>query len=275
MKYKIIVDSSSDLLNNHIVDESVGFEVIPLSIYVDNVEFIDNDSLNCRELLTSIKNSTAKASTSCPSPQLFINACTADYNFIVTISSKLSTTYNCACLAANLIEDNKEVFVIDSLATSGAIALITEKLYELIKKDMAYDDICKEIMNYRNNNYFFFILDDFQNLIKNGRMTKLTAVFAKLTFIKPICIAEDGEIKIHKIIRTKKRALLTLIEEIKNLNIDFSDRKCIITHCFDEDNAALLKMLLEQEINFKDIQINTTRGLCSFYALDKGLLISF
>lgn len=272
MKFKIIIDSSSDVTNEFIKDSEVGFEVVPLTIKVNDEEFIDDDNLDCKKMLTAMHNYSGKSTSSCPPPQKFIDACSADYNFIVTITSKLSGTFNCASMVSNQIE-GKHCFVIDSKATSGSITLIAKKLYELIKEGKEYTQICKEIVQYRDKNRLFFILDDFDNLIKNGRMNKLTAAIARIMLIKPICIAEDGEIKILKKVRTRKTAILKMVEEIKKLNDNFANRECIITHCFDEETALNIKGLLKDI--FKKVIVLPMRGLCSFYALEKGIIVCF
>lgn len=274
MKYKIIVDSSSDMHNDEIKDSEVGFEVVPLTINVENKEYIDDGNIDCNEMLDRMHQSKLKSTTSCPSPQSFLEACEADYNFIITITSKLSGTYNSAILASNLLK-GKKCFVIDSKATSGTITLIVYKILELIKEDKSYEEICDEILRYREERKFFFILDDFDNLIKNGRMKKMTAMIAKLMFIKPLCIAQDGEIKIYEKVRTRKLAVNKLISEILKDSNSKDVNRCIITHCFDLETANYIGDELKQKSKFSNITIRDTAGLCSFYALKKGILIAY
>ena len=224
MKYKIIADSSSDLLDDYIIDDEIDFEVVPLTIHVDGKEFIDNKNLNVKEMLKAMHDFKGKSTSSCPSPLGFMDSYTADYNFVVTITSKLSGTYNCANLAATNIE-NKKTFVIDSKATSGTEVLIVDKLYELIKQGLSYETICSEIIKYRDSLELYFILNDFDNLVKNGRMSKIAASVAKIMAIKPICKAIEGEIKIHKKVRTRRVAIKDMVEEICAFNNE--NKKCV------------------------------------------------
>lgn len=274
MKFKVIVDSSSDMHSDEIKDNEIGFEVIPLTINVENNEYIDDGNIDCNEMLEKMRQSKIKTTTSCPSPQRFLEACEADYNFIITITSKLSGTYNSAILASNLL-NGKKCFVIDSKATSGTISLIAYKIIELIKEGKSYEEICDEILRFRDEKKFFFILDDFDNLIKNGRMKKMTAMIAKLMFIKPLCIAQDGEIKIYEKVRTRKLAVTKLIHEIlKDSNLK-DVKHCIITHCFDLDTAQFIGDELKKKSKINKISIRNTAGLCSYYALKKGILVAY
>ena len=234
MKFKIVADSSCDLSNEFIIDDNVGFEIVPLSINIDQNCFIDNDSLNIDEMLLCMKNSKSAAKTSCPSPFFFTNSYEeADYVFVVTISSKLSGTYNSAYLGA--IESNNKVHVIDSKGTSGMMILIIDKLYELIKSGLEFEKIIDEIERYQKSLNLLFVLDKFDNLVKNGRMSKLTAIAATALFIKPLCIAKDGQISIHEKPKTMKASLIRFVNNIGNLCDDFSN-KCYITHCKNLEN---------------------------------------
>ena len=91
--------------------------------------------------------------------------------------------------------------------------------------------------------------------------------------IKPICKAIEGEIKIHKKVRTRRVAIKDMVEEICAFNNE--NKKCVISHCEDEETALSVKKMLEEKSNFKEIVVISTKGLCSFYALEKGLLVAF
>ena len=121
----------------------------------------------------------------------------------------------------------------------------------------------------------FFILDKFDNLVKNGRMSKVTAFVATALYIKPLCVEKDGMIDIYEKPRTMKGALNRLVENIKNKCSDFENKKCVIGHCFNEKDALYLKEEIEKKYNFKEVIINQMRGLCSFYALEGGIIVSF
>ena len=156
MKYKIVVDSSSDLTNDYIKDENIGFEVVPLTIHVDGVEYVDNESLNIDTMLTAMHNSTSKATSSCPSCGYFSSSYEkAEYVICITMTSRLSGTYNSAYLGSN--ETRSKVHVVDSKATSGTMRLLVDKAYELMKKDLDFHTICEELEHYRDSLSLFFI----------------------------------------------------------------------------------------------------------------------
>lgn len=273
MKYQILVDSASDLLSDYYTDPEIGFKVVPLTIHVNDKEYVDNDSLNIQEMLANM-HASKKSSSACPAPQSFLSEFdNAEYTFIVTITSKLSGCYNSAVVAKNSYSKTENICVIDSKAVSGTEMLIVDKLIELIKQDLPYEQIVKEITEYRDKRSLYFILQKFDNLVNNGRMSKIAGLIASKLVIRPICIAYEGEIKIAKKIIGIKNTFTKLVQMIGEKAKDFSKETLIITHCFAEEEANYIKSDIEKKCNFKEIRILPMRGLCSYYALEKGLII--
>ena len=128
---------------------------------------------------------------------------------------------------------------------------------------------------YRDSLNLFFVLDTFENLVKAGRMSKIAAFIASALYIKPLCMAEDGVIEVYEKPRTRKGALARLIESIDKKCPSTENKKCIIGHCKSEEDAKLLKQEIEKKYKFKEVIINDMKGLCSFYALEKGIIVSF
>lgn len=276
MKYRICVDSSSNLLSNHIVDSDVGFNVIPLTIRVGKEEFVDNDSLDVDDLLSKVQESKEVCSSSCPSPHDFLSHYgESEFVICITISHKLSGCYNSACVARDMSENKENIFVIDSLLTAGAMRLLVDKAYKLIKQNLSFDEIKTKLTEYRDSLQLLFVLDRFDNLVKNGRMSKVVAFIAQLAAIKPLCYGEGGEIKIKEKIRTFKGVLKRLVHNIGLMCPVTQGRTCVISHTKNKENALLLKAMIEQEYNFDSIIVEDNRGLCAFYSLEGGLIVSF
>lgn len=276
MKYKICVDSSSNLVNSYINDEKIGFKVIPLTIRVGKKEFVDDDNLNVASMLKEVEETKEQCSSSCPSPSDFLeNYQNAEHIICITISKKLSGSFNSACVARDMSENKDNIFVIDSKLTAGAMRLLVDKAYELCKKDIDFDEIKAELTKYRDSIQLLFVLDKFDNLVRNGRMSKVTAFIAQLAAIKPLCYGDDGEIKIKEKIRTFKGVLKRLVHNIGVMCPVTKGRTCVISHTDNKESALFLKTLIEQEYEFDKIILDDNRGLCSFYALRGGLIVSF
>ena len=275
MKYKIIVDSSSDLLKNFINSKMVEFDIAPLIIQVGNKTFVDDETLDPKVLLKEINAFDGKATSSCPNPYDYLSRIgDADNVFIVTISKKLSGSFNSAMIVTHEF-DGKNIMVIDSKGTSGVIVRIVEELVRLIELGLTFDEIKSRIIEFRDQRKLYFVLDKFDNLVNNGRVSKTVAFIATILKIKPLCFADDGEINVRFRIRTRRSVIQKLIETIKLDKEDYSNDECIISHCQDEDTALHIKEILSKVCNFRRITILEMRGLCSFYALEKGIIVSF
>lgn len=272
-KYKIIVDSSCDLPADAIVDDEIDFEVVPLTIHIQNKEFVDNEMLDTKEMLAAMHASSVKSTTSCPAPGNFLESYSSEYNFCVTMTSKLSGTFNSARMAMEMC-DNK-CFIIDSKATSGSIALIAFELVRLIKLGLSFEEICEKITEFRDNTHLLFVLDRFDNLVKNGRMSRITSIIAGVLHIKPLCEAVEGEIKVAEKPRTRKLAFKRLVEAIGEKVQNFSERCCVITYCENESLGKELEVAIKEKYNFKDVVVRKMRGLASFYALEDGVIVCF
>lgn len=272
-KFQILVDSASDLKNDYLDGLDIGFKVIPLTILAGDKEFVDNDEINIDEMLSAM-HASKKSTSACPAPQSFLDEFeNAEYTFIVTITSKLSGCYNAAMVAKQSYEKGQNVHVIDSKAVSGTEILIVNKLVKLINKGIAFEEIVEQIEKYRDSKSLWFILQKFDNLVNNGRMSKLAGLIASTLVIRPICIAYEGEIKMLKKIIGIKNAFAKLVQLIKEKASDYSEETLIITHCKAEEEALQLKADIEKSCNFKEIQIVPMRGLCSYYALEKGVIL--
>lgn len=276
MKFKIIVDSSSNLLNSYYQDKKdVAFTVVPLTIRIGQEEFIDNDELDVNRMLDVLRLNDGGQS-SCPSPNDYLRELDeAEYSFIITITSKLSGSFNSACVARTMCKNPEHVFVIDSKGTAGSIVLIAEKLFELIKENKEFSVITNEITAYRNSINLLFALDRFDNLVRNGRMSKLTAFIAEKIAIKPLCYADDGEIKIKEKIRTFRGVIKRMTHYIGKMCEDTTNKICIIAHTRNESAALELKKDIEENYHFKEVRVMENRGLCAFYALEGGLIVTF
>lgn len=276
MKFKIIVDSSSNLLNSYYQDKKdVAFKVVPLTIRIGQEEFIDNDELDVNRMLDVLRLNDGGQS-SCPSPNDYLRELDeAEYSFIITITSKLSGSFNSACVARTMCKNPEHVFVIDSKGTAGSIVLITEKLFELIKENKEFSVITNEITAFRNSVNLLFALDRFDNLVRNGRMSKLTAFIAEKIAIKPLCYADDGEIKIKEKIRTFRGVIKRMTHYIGKMCEDTTNKICIIAHTKNESAALELKKDIEENYHFKEVRVMENRGLCAFYALEGGLIVTF
>lgn len=273
MKFQIIVDSCSELKSDYLKNEKIGLSVVPLLINVGEKEFVDDDKLDCKAMLDEMKKSK-KSSSACPAPQSFLELFdNADYTFIVTITSKLSGCYNSAIVAKQSYAKPENICVIDSKAVSGTEILIVDELVRLINQGLSFDEIQTAITKYRDERDLYFILQRFDNLVNNGRMSRIAGLIASTLVIRPICVADNGEIKIAKKTIGIKNAISKMVQMISAKTKDIENKPIIISHCYADEEVAMIKAELEKKCHFKEVRVVATKGLCSYYALEKGVIV--
>ena len=273
--FKIVTDSSSDLLTLG----GVPFQSVPLKIRTEQTEYVDDASLDVQQMVDDLYEHKGRSSSSCPNTQEWLDAFgDAQYVFCVTITGTLSGSYNAALTAKELYEEaypDRKVYVLNSLSTGPAMALMLEKIDEWITDGVSFEEIVERLPAYRSKAKLLFVLESMKNLANNGRVKPLVAKMAGVLGIRAVGVAsEQGDLQMIAKCRGEKKMLETVVEYVRSVGV--VGHKIRIAHCFNEQTARALKEKLREAIpNLPPIELYNSRGLCSFYAEKGGLLVGF
>ena len=272
MSYKIVSDSSSDILNI----EGINFESVPLTILTEEKEYVDDKNLNVDEMVNDLREYQGKSQTSCPSTGRYIESFNGnDEIYVVTITSKLSGSYNSAVLAKNMyLEDhpNAKIHVFDSLSTGPEMKLLIEKIIELKNNGCSFEEVVEKASTYLESTELFFCLESIHNLAVNGRVSKLADIATRLLNIRIVGKAKEGVLHMLNKCMGAKKALRTMFEFIKE---KCNGVKIRIAHVNNIHFAENLKNLILTAFQNAQIEIYKSTGLCSYYAEEGGVLIAF
>lgn len=274
MNYKIVTDSSANLLSM----EGIDISIVPLHILVGAKEYTDDSAIDLEDFQKNLSSYNGKTSTACPSPIEWETAFgNADVIFCVTITSGLSGCCSSAYIAKVKYESEhpgRKVYIIDSLSTGPEMVLILEKLKELSQSELSAEEVYERIRSYQKNTHLCFSLASVDNFAKNGRINPIIAKGVGLLGIKILGQAsEEGTLQILSKCHGDKRAYRYIIEHLKKLG--YSGGKIIIAHNHNELGARELQHLLRQEFGSFESFIHKTRGLCSYYAEPESILVGF
>lgn len=274
MKKKIVCDSSADLLTM----DQVEFASVPLKIITDQMEYVDDAHADVLKMVADLKLYKGKSSSACPGVGDWLDAFgDADEVFCLTISSNLSGSFNAARLAKETYEQEhpgRQVYVLDSLSASSEMAILAEKLRELILAGYDFETIRKEIRTYRRKTHLVFSLESLNNLANNGRVKPAIAKITNILGIRLVGKASvEGTLEPTDKVRGEKRTLETLVKNM--MATGYAGGRAIISHCCNAASAAVLKEVLQKAYPGAHITIRETRCLCSFYAEQGGILIGF
>lgn len=276
MDYKIVADSSLDM--NEKLEKKIAIEKVPFKLYIDSEELVDDEHLNIIQFIERMKESIKLPRTACPSPDDFKKAFESAQNiFGITISSKLSGTFNSAMLAKDLVleEEDKKIHIFDSKSASVGQTLIGLKIKELADNGLHFEKVVEEVEKYIKNMKTFFISESLDNLIKNGRIPSWKGKLAMALKIRPIMTAIDGDIEMFEKVRGSKKAFERLAQIVKEKSKDTSDKVLAISHVNNLERAVKLKERISELCNFKEIIIVPTHGLTSLYCDDQGIILAF
>lgn len=274
-KRLILADSACDL--NEKIKKRINIELVPFHIDIDGESILDTPEVNRHKFLKQMEKTSKPIGSAAPSPNQFMEKF-KDYEeiFIITISKKLSGTYNNAVLAKNMFEEssNAKVHVFDSKSAGSGETAVAIKIQELIEEDKTYEDIVKETEKFISELKTYFILDNFDNLIKNGRMSMLTGKIAKFLSFKPVMHGVDGQIEVYAKTRGYINALKELYSAISNES-NLNERNFVISHCEALDITKKIKSHIDHNFKNKSINIVDTGLLTSVYANLGGVIICF
>ena len=277
MSWTIITDSSNDLRDIPQLPANIIYSMIPFLINVGEKEYIDNDELDIEEMVNDMETCTQASHTACPSPgQWYEHFKKADQAIAITISSRLSGSYNSAVAARNMIleeEPDKKIYILDSKSTGPALALYAEKIIELIYDHLHFDVLCKKLQEYADERHTIFGLCSFNNLIKNGRMSKFSGFVAEKLGIIGVGIAKEGEIAIKAKVRGINKMVAVILADMEEHH--FTSGPVMISHCLNLAAAEKLKEKIAERWSDAHVRILPTGGLCSFYAERRGVIVTY
>lgn len=277
MSYKILGDSCTDLPVELQQDEHI--VKVALSIQIEEDNIIDDETFDQIEFLRKMNESKSCPKSSCPSPDSYMEHFEeADDIYVVTLSSRLSGSYNSAELAKKLyLEDhpNKNIEVFDSKSASIGQTLIVMKIQELIEKGFPFAEVVAKVNEYRDNLKTKFVLETLDTLRKNGRLSNITAVICSALNIKPIMGSDDGNIIKVDQARGIEKALLKMVKYMEEDVTDAKNRVLGIAHCNNFERAIFVKEEIMKCIPFAKCFIANTSGISSLYANEGGIIVCY
>ena len=277
MNYKIVVDSCCDLTEELKADSH--FQIIPLTLQVGDIQITDDETFNQKSYLKLVRESEECLKTACPSPEAFMNAydCDADAVFVVTLSQHLSGSYNSAVLGRSLYleeKGEKHIAVFSSDSASVGEVILALKIRELCEAGKSFDEVVKEVSDYRDNLNTYFVLETLDFLRKNGRLTGIQAVVASVLNIKPVMGADKGTIIKLDQARGIDKALRKMAQWVAKQAVDPGHKTLAIAHTNCPDRARKVKEIICSLIDVKDVYVVNTAGVSSTYAGDGGVIIA-
>ncbi|MBR5115978.1 MAG: DegV family protein [Lachnospiraceae bacterium] len=278
MSYKIVVDSCCEIPPEFRGDPR--FESVPLAIEVGDWKIMDDENFDQQEFLKHVAETEACPKSACPSPDRYARAYDTDADdvIVVTLTSKLSGSYNSALLGKSIYEEEhgpKNIYICDSESACGGETQYLLKAMELEEKGLSFEEVVEGLERFREEARTWFVLDSLEHLRKNGRLSNWKAFVATTLNIKPICYGEHGIIEQKAQGIGMRKALTKMADLVKADVKNPEERTLIVSHCNCYERAMLVKDQFLGSIPFGKTRIQDTTGIGSLYAQDGGIVVTY
>lgn len=240
MSTRIIVDSTADLLPE--VQQQV--HTVPLTVHFGEQEYVDKVTIDNRTFYEKLVESDVLPSTSQATPADFIKELdkareAGDEAVIITLSSKLSGTYQSAVIAAEAYEN---MYVVDSGNVAIAGGILAELAIRLVDEGLDARAVAERLEEEKKKLVLVALVDTLEYLKKGGRVSKSVAFAGAMLNIKPVLSVVDGEITILGKARGSKMGNNLLVQEVEKAGgVDFS--KPVLLGYTGLSDALLLKYI--------------------------------
>lgn len=274
----IVTDSSCDLSEEYIQKHNI--RVVPLYVRIDDEEYLDGVDITPREFYDKMYKSPKLPKTSQPSPVNFLKAFKESAEegaktLCITLTSRMSGTFQSANIAKNMSGLGDDVAVFDSLSATGGINLQIMQAVEMIKDGLNLNEIVEKLKKYRDEDMTMFaLLNTLENVVKGGRLSKFQGAIGNFFNIKVILDIVDGTVVVADKLRGKKQLFERSFEKISERVSDFSKRVFFINHVDNWEDAELLKQEIIKRFNPKDVILGYMGPTISTYAGKGGIVIS-
>jgi len=240
MAVKIITDSLSDLTSD--VAEELGVTVVPLTVLFGHESYLDRVTISTDEFYERLVNGSVWPTTTQPTPGAFVEiyeklAKETDEILVVTLSSKLSGTYQSALSAKDMVKGKCRIEIIDSQTVAMGLGLIVIAAVKKAQEGASLDEMVDFVKKAIPRAHFIVYFDTLAYLAKGGRIGKAKELLGSVLSIKQILTIKEGEMAPL----TRKRSLAAGMDYVYNFVAGFSNIEGLaVEHTTTPDEADKL-----------------------------------
>ena len=196
MSVKIVTDSLSDITSD--LAQELGITVVPLYVRFGEKVYQDRVEMTTDEFYHRLVHDATFPTTTQPPPGDFLDvynrlASETDEILVVTVSSKVSGTYQSALQAKSMVEKECHIEVIDSLALAMGLGLIVIAAAKAAQAKAKLDEVADLVRRAMPRSHTIIYFDTLKYLAKGGRIGKAQGLLGAMLSIKPILTVKDGE----------------------------------------------------------------------------------
>lgn len=259
LKTRIVCDSTCDLPTEML--SQLGIPMVPLKVLFGDEAMKDKVDILPDEFIHRLTTSKVHPSTSQPAPEDFTQAFArldallkdGDEILCLTLSSKISGTYNSAKLAADKRAGKNKLRLFDVSFASAPYGLMVLKATELARKGQTADEICAELERLKANTNILFALDTLEYMKRGGRVSWGAAFLGGLLDLKPILKFEEGKMIAHAKSRGKDNCRQRLLDDLVKMVPKDRPVSFMLVHSGRPDLLVPVEKFLQKNFQVKEL----------------------
>ena len=265
---KIISDSTCDLSPELI--ERYDIDILPLHIVLGEEEFLDGKNITPDEIYAWADKNQTTPKTSAPA---FEDAIALMRPYVeaqreivcFSISEEMSTSANVMRIAAEELEAEERIFVVDSANLSTGIGLLVIEAAIMAKEGKSAEEIVRAMEQLKPKVRASFVVDTLEYLHRGGRCSGVAAFVGGAFKLHPTIVVENGKMMPTKKYRGKMSSVLLSYakDQEENLKKARTDRVFITHSGCDEAWIKAVYDYLDGLHIFHEILVTRAGGVIS------------
>ena len=276
-KVRIVTDRASDLPDN--IAAKYGIEIAEMDVAFGDDVYYGGKGITIEDFYARMKKEKELPKTSCPSPDKFLEIYKKDDSdvLVLTLTSKLSATYNCAVLANDMYneeEHTNRVKIIDTMSGSigqGILAVYAAQLAEMGKN---IDEIAEEVEKLIDNTKFIGVLQTLENAIKGGRISRLAGSIINTFNFKALVQIDDGLVKPFDKARGENGSMKKLVDLFLEGASDTENKTLFIGHSNCLEKAEKVRDMILERKSYKEVVFCGIGTVMGTYTSDGCVLLN-
>jgi DegV family protein with EDD domain len=257
----VVLDSTADLSDPQA--RHPNWRLVPLYVRFGEETFREYVDISEDAFYRRLRESKDPPKSSQPSPadfqQVFESLSDFEQVLCVTLSAKISGTYESARLAAENTGDGR-VRVLDSGVTSGGTVILADAIQRRLEQGTDDAEIEALVERFRRERGLLFTVDTLEYLIRGGRIGKAAGLAGQLLSVKPILVLDDGEVAPFKRVRGRGKAIAELEKIFVEGSEDSPDLHVGVGHAQAQEDAEDLVRRVQEARPRATLDIVTTLG---------------
>lgn len=259
MAVKILTDSTSYI--NEALRKELAIEIVPLGVEFPTRSFketdVDNDSFyKMMEAEGIPQSSQPSLGELCAAMEDAVKQ--GEPLLCIFISSEMSGTFATAHMAKEMVLQNyldAEIEILDSRSNCMQLGFAALAAARAAKDDKTLAKVKQAAEENMKRSRFLFVPETLKYLEQGGRIGRAGAIIGNLLNIIPILTVEDGLTTVYKKVRTKHRAVSTIVEKVKADMEALGIGEIVIHHinCPEEAREVAAQLRHDAEIKIQAI----------------------